>query len=241
VRSIWPENVPRVLGFSSSRSFGRMRGMADDWRVTVDFDEDADGTELTEWLRAIELAADERERFGDRIVVSRDGSTVFLYADSETAAREVDGFVRAQLGRKRLPARVSLERWHPVEQAWKDPGEPLPTTEDERRAEHERLQAREAAESLASGHAGWEVRVELPDHDATVALGRRLDAEGLPVVRRSRFLLVGAVNEDAARTLAERIRREAPEGSRIDVEPGGDVIWEVLPQNPFSVFGGLGG
>jgi hypothetical protein len=26
-----------------------------------------------------------------------------------------------------------------------------------------------------------------------------------------------------------------------DAEPGGEVVWEVAPQNPFAVFGGLGG
>ncbi len=85
------------------------------------------------------------------------------------------------------------------------------------------------------------MRVELPDHDATVELADRLEDDGLPVVRRSRFLLVGALNEEDARSLAERIRREAPEGTRIEVEPGGDVVWEVMPANPFAIFGGLAG
>jgi hypothetical protein len=218
-----------------------MKPMADEWRVTVDFDEDGDGVELTEWLQAMEFAGDERERFGPRVVVSRDGATVYLYTDSEETAREVDGLIRARLGSRGSEARVSLDRWHPVEQAWKDPGEPLPRTEEEVRAEHQRLQAREAAESRASGHAEWEVRVELPDRDATDALAERLEAEGVPVVRRSRYLLAGALNEDQARALAERIRSEAPGGARIDVEPGGDVVWEVMPRNPFAVFGGLGG
>jgi hypothetical protein len=218
-----------------------MRDVADDWRVTVDLDADEDGTELTEWLRAIDLAADERRRFGDRIVVSRDGATVFLYADSEEAARQAERLVRNELEAKDVAASIRTERWHPVEEAWEDASIPLPSTAEEVRREHERLQAREAAESLASGHAEWEVRVEVAERDATVELARRLEGEGLPVVRRSRFLLVGALNEDDARALAERIRREAPAGSRIEVEPGGDVVWEVLPQNPFAVFGGLGG
>jgi len=215
--------------------------MPDDWRVTVDLDADEDGAELTEWLRAVRLAGDERERFGDRVVVSRDGARVFLYADSDEAAREVEGLVREELARKQVNARISLERWHPVEQAWEEASVPLPRTEEEIRREYERRLEREAAESLASGHAEWEVRVELPDHDATVELADRLEDDGLPVVRRSRFLLVGALNEEDARSLAERIRREAPEGTRIEVEPGGDVVWEVMPANPFAIFGGLAG
>jgi hypothetical protein len=84
------------------------------------------------------------------------------------------------------------------------------------------------------------VRVELANHEDTVALADRLEAEGNAVVRRYTFLLVGALNEDDARALAERLERDAPEGARIDVEAGGGLVWEVAPENPFVVFGGLG-
>ena len=69
----------------------------------------------------------------------------------------------------------------------------------------------------------------------------RLESDGLPVVRRWKFLLVGAANEDDARALADRIRAEAPGDVTIAVEPGGEMVWEVAPRNPFAVFGGLGG
>ena len=72
----------------------------------------------------------------------------------------------------------------------------------------------------------------LPTHEDTVSLAGRLEREGIPVVRRSSFLLVGAVNEDEARALAERLRSETPAGSRIEVEPGGQMAWEVAPQEP---------
>ena len=29
--------------------------------------------------------------------------------------------------------------------------------------------------------------------------------------------------------------------AEVEVEPGGAMVWEVSPQNPFAVFGGLGG
>ena len=214
--------------------------MADDWRVSVDFDQDERAGELVEWLRALELAADERERLGDRVIVSRDGKRVFLYAGSEDKAREVDGTVRARLGSLGSTAEVALSRWHPAEQRWEDASVPLPRSEDEWRAEHERLQEREAAESLATGFAEWEVRVELGSHEETVRLAERLEAEGIPVVRRYTYLLAGAVNEDEAHALAERIRAEAPERARVEVEPGGRMVWEVAPRNPFVIFGGLG-
>jgi len=215
--------------------------VADDWRLTIDFDDEGDGTQLVEWLSARRFEAEERDRLGGRVVVSRDGPRVFLYADTEALARDAEGIVRAHLSSEGRQARIALERWHPVEQDWKDASLPLPQSEEEVQAEHERQQEREAAESLSSGHAEWEVRVSLPSHDATTALADRLEGEGIPVTRRSTFLLVGAVNHDEATALAERLRAEAPDGAEVEVEPGGGMVWEVTPQNPFAVFGGLGG
>jgi hypothetical protein len=214
--------------------------MGDDWRVTVDFDDEGDGAQFAERLAAFELEAEERERLGDRVIVSRDGPRVFLYTDAEERARAVHETVSAQIESEGLSALTAFERWHPVEQAWKDASVPMPRTEEQLEAEHERLQEREASESLEKGRSEWEVRVELASHEDTVALAERLESEGIPVVRRYTFLLAGAVNEDDARALAERLEREAPEGARIAVEPGGGLVWEVVPSNPFAVFGGLG-
>ena len=118
---------------------------------------------------------------------------------------------------------------------------PLPDTAEEIAEEHERLQEREAAESAKTGAAQWEVRIELDSHEDTEALAERLESEGIPVVRRHTFLLAGAANEDDARALAERLRGEAPDGAKVEVEPGGGMVWEVAPRNPFTFFGGLGG
>ncbi len=215
--------------------------MADDWRITVDFDDEGDGTQLVEWLAARHFVSEEREQLDGRIAVSRDGACVFLYADTEELARDADGIVRALLSSEHREARIALERWHPVEQDWKDAAVPLPQTEDEIEAERDRQQAHEAAESLESGHAEWEVRVSLPSRDETHELAERLESEGIPVTRRATFLLVGAVNQDEATALAERLRAEAPQGATVEVEPGGAMVWEVSPRNPFAVFGGLGG
>jgi hypothetical protein len=215
--------------------------VADDWRITVDFDDEGDGTQLVEWLSARRFASEERDQLRGRVAVSRDGARVFLYADTEELARDADGVVRSLLSSEGLGARIALERWHPVEQDWHDAGIPLPQTDDEIRAEHELQQEREAAQSLASGEAEWEVRVSLPSREATDELADQLEREGIPVTRRSTFLLVGAVNQDEAQALAERLQTEAPEGAEIHVEPGGAMVWQVSPQNPFAVFGGLGG
>jgi hypothetical protein len=214
--------------------------MADDWRLTIQFEDEADALQLAHVLRDLELEEPQRDRLGDRVVVSRDEERVFLYADSEVRAREANHLVRGALDERGVAAEIRLHRWHPEEQLWEDPEVPLPQTDDELRAEHERLQAREAAESLESGRAQWEVRVELASHGDTVQFAERLEAEGLPVVRRWTYLLVGAVNEDEAQALAERLSAEVPRGARVEVEPGGQMVWEVAPQNPFAVFGGLG-
>lgn len=216
--------------------------MADDWRITVELVEEADGSSLVYGLERTELPHDRRARLGDRVVVSSDGEgTVFLYADTEEAAREANALVRETLDRLGMDAEIALARWHPAEQRWEDPEVPLPRSAAEWQAEHERLQAREAAESRETGEAAWEVRVGLADHEETTDFADRLEAEGLPVVRRWTYVLVGAANEDEAHALAERLRGEAPERSRIQVEPGGRLAWEVAPQNPFAIFGGLGG
>jgi hypothetical protein len=47
------------------------------------------------------------------------------------------------------------------------------------------------------------------------------------------YVIGGASWEVEARDLARRLHGE--------VEAGGEAVWEVLPQNPFAVFGGLGG
>ena len=214
--------------------------MADDWRVTVELDDESHGLGLLGRLRELRLDGDVRSRLGDRVAVSRDGSTVFLYVDSAERAREAEQVVRQVLDERRLATAVSLARWHPVEQRWEDPSVPLPRTGEEYAAEHERREGREAAESWAEGAAGWEVRVELPGHEETNDLADRLESEGMPFVRRWRYLLVGAVSEDEARALADRLRDEAPGGARVEVQAGGEVVWEVAPENPFSIFGGLG-
>ena len=212
--------------------------MTDDWRLVVTLEDDGSADDLVRWLREVEVEGGERELLG-RVIVSRDGSRVFLYSDTEERARSVGRMIAARLGHPDR-VRIELARWHPVEQAWEDPAVPLPRTREEWEAEHELRQEREALESRRSGHAEWEVRVELPSHDETTALADRLEADGVPVVRRYTFLLVGAVNEDQAHEIAARLRDEAPESARIEVEPGGQMVWEVAPTNPFVVFGGLG-
>jgi hypothetical protein len=97
----------------------------------------------------------------------------------------------------------------------------MPTTEAEREAEHQRLEEAENAESLASGEAQWEARAEFPSHHEAVAMERKLRAEGRTVIRRWKFLVVGANNEDDAQELAEHIRSQAPADATVITEAAG--------------------
>ncbi len=140
--------------------------------------------------------------------------------------------------------RGARQRWCsrsgiPSRRSGRTPPSRCPTTPDALDAEREARLERQTQESLESGHAEWEVRIELPDHAATTGAAERLEGEGYQVVRRSRYLLIGAVNEDEAGKLADRLAAELP-GSTVHVQPGGEMVWEVTPTNPFAVLGGLG-
>jgi hypothetical protein len=97
----------------------------------------------------------------------------------------------------------------------------MPRTEAEREAEHQRLEDSETADSLATGTAQWQARVSLSSHHEAVALAHTLEGEGRTVVRRWKFLVVGANNEDEARELADHIRSEAPPDATVRAEPAG--------------------
>jgi hypothetical protein len=215
--------------------------MADDWRLAVTPTEDADPPSVLSMVLEHELEEESLERLGKRLAVevSAGDSAVFFYGDSEEQVLEAGRLVRAILYEQGLEAAVDVSRWHPLEERWEDASVPLPQTEAERGAELARLEAEEVAESRAGG-ADWEVRVELPGHRETAELTERLEADGIPVLRRWRFLLIGAESERQANELAARLREQVPAGSAVVVEGSGELLGEVAFPNPFVVFGGLG-
>ena len=89
----------------------------------------------------------------------------------------------------------------------------------------------ETREVAVEGEFDWEVRVELPSHRAMGELAERLEGEGLPVLRRWRYLLVGALTEEGALEMASRIEDEGPDGTRARVEPTMSA-----PTHPLFVF-----
>ncbi|MFL5884255.1 MAG: hypothetical protein ACJ77M_04230 [Thermoleophilaceae bacterium] len=213
--------------------------MAEDWRLHVRLGEHHHAIEVTERLQARELENDVMERIGGRIVVSRDGPDLFLYAETEAAAREAEGVVRSLLDEHEYSAEIELRRWHPDAEEWEPLDKPLPQTEAAREAEREDLMEREDEESAAEGIAEWEVRIELPSRHDAAALERQLEAEGFPITRRFKYVLVGATDEEAANELAGRLRGEAPQGSEVTVEGTFPSVQRKVP-NPFAFLGGLG-
>jgi len=205
--------------------------MADDFRVTVVLD-DGSGEGVAETLEELELEVEDAatQKLGDAVAVSADGTTVFLYTDTLEAARSARDVVASVLARERLTATYALDRWHPLASEWKPADEPLPDTEFEKEAELDEREAIEEAESRDAGYAEWEVRLDLRDHGEAVALAERLDSEGIPVTRRWTYLLVGAASEEDADVLADRLRAEGPDGMKVHVQPGGEMIWESAPK-----------
>ena len=213
--------------------------MNDEWRLEIDAE--GAGNEVVERLASRELEHDLSEIFGDTVIVSRDGDTVFLYAGSREQAESAAELVGRLAERHGWKVSTQLTRWHPDAEEWKDPDEPLPADPASRQAEHREAIADERAEVEASGEPRFEVRVDTDSHADAARFAERLEAEGLPVVRRWKYLVLGAEDEDAAKALAEQVREEAPEGSEVQVEGSGRIAWEERPPNPFAIFGGLGG
>jgi hypothetical protein len=195
--------------------------VADDYRIRIEVDEEEHAAGLLERL-GLDLDRDARELAkeleGHRLAVSRDGEELFVYAQSPEQAAQARAVVDSVAHEAGVEARIGeVERWLPAEERWS--GEPHePDLEDD---------------ALGRGFAPWEVRVECDSHAEARELADRLEAEGYGVVRRFRYVLVGVADEEEARKLARRLHG--------DVEPGGELVWEVSPQNPFAVFGGIGG
>jgi hypothetical protein len=194
---------------------------SNDWRVTISLADPSLLERAQQSFSGHEVDQDVRRQLGRSIAVGAGDSQIFLYAGTELAARDAERVAREVLARQGIQAEFALHRWHPIEEEWETPDVAMPRTDAERQAEHERLEDAETAESLATGAAQWEARVEFPSHHEAVALADKLRSEGRTVIRRWRFLVVGANNEDDARELAEQIRREAPPDATVRAEHSG--------------------
>jgi hypothetical protein len=216
--------------------------MSDDWRLQVGLFDDGAARELSERLAAERLGESVETAFGDQLIVSVDGTDVFCYAGERGQAELAADAIRTIAAERGWDVELRLQRWHPTAEEWEDPDVPLPTTDAERAAEHARRVAKEREDSAERGYAEYEVKIHCSSHRETVKLAERLHEEGLPIVRRWRYLLVGANDEDAANALAERLRAEAPADSTVVAEVSQRAAWDDDPaRGSFAVFGGLGG
>jgi len=191
----------------------------DDWRITIELEEEEHATGMLERLggdlgaEAQELA---KELQAHRLAVSRDDETIFVYAATRPDAEKAQAVVEAELRENGIQARTSrIEHWLDEEERWDDepPGE---TWEQE---------------ELDRGYAPWEVRVECSSRHEAHRLAEQLETEGYKPERRFHYLIVGAASREDADALAARLHGE--------VELGGEVVSEETPASWFAVFGGL--
>ena len=192
----------------------------DDWRIRIEVEEEERASGFLERLTG-NLGSEARELATDleshRLAVSRDGETVFVYAATRGAAEQALAVVEAELREHGIESRTSqVEHWLDEEDRWDD--EPPGETWEE--------------EELARGFAPWEVRVECASHQEARQLADQLEAEGYRPERRFQYLIVGTASREDAEALATRLHGE--------VEPGGGLVYEVEPANPFAIFGGMG-
>jgi len=191
----------------------------DDWRIRIELPDEEGARGFLERLHlarrdAEELAAELREH---RLAVSQDEDTVFVYAASGMPAEQASRIAGEELRDSEWePKRYVIEHWLDDEDRWDD-DPPTPDTE---------------AEMLSRGYAPWEVRVECESLSAADDLAEQLRSEGYGVSHTFNYVIAGTRTREEAVELAQRVHGE--------VEPGGELVYEVQPENPFAVFGGLG-
>ena len=192
----------------------------DDWRIRIELPDEQGAAGLLDRLGlthtdAEDLADELREH---RLAVSRDGDTVFVYAATGMQAEQASRVVEQELQDAGVtPARFVTERWLREEERWDDEPDG-PDVEEE---------------LVQRGYAPWEVRVECNSLREADELADELRREGFGVSRTFTYVIVGTADRQQAVELARRVHGE--------VEPGGELVYEVQPSNPFAVFGGLGG
>lgn len=94
--------------------------MAEEWRVEVDLGEEGHGLSLGERLRTLDLDDEARERLGGDVIVTRDGSKIFLYASSQEAAAEAARVVEGLLDADGIEGEVAVTHWDSGDHAWED-------------------------------------------------------------------------------------------------------------------------
>jgi hypothetical protein len=206
----------------------------DEWRLQVEFAAAVRADAVKKRLAAGQVEHDLNLEFHEKVIVSSDGSKIFVYASTHDQIDKANAAILADAQKYGWRVESELRRWHPLAEEWEDPAEPLPASEDTRHEERETLMARERAAVSVNGYPEFEVRADLPSHHDVVELSKRLRKEGLPAIYRWRYLVVGATDEDSAHDMAERIAGEAPSGTKVRVEGTWAAVLHERP-NPFAI------
>lgn len=208
--------------------------MAEEWRVEVHLEDEGHGLTLGDRLKSLDLDDEARKRLGERVIVTRDGSRMFLYTGSEETAAEAEKVVRELAVADKLEAKTRITRWDPDADEWVDPAAPKPQSEVERIEEHREHEKHEEREAAATGKYEWELRVDLGSVGETGELSDRLSEKNIKHHRRWKHVLIPAATEEQAAELADSVRELAPGETEIHVEPAPGAI----PHPAFVVIGG---
>lgn len=160
-------------------------------------------------------------RVGNDIRLSKTETGVFLYTATADDAMRAEQAAREVLAQHDVSGDFRLDRWDPVNEIWRDVTAESPDqTREALRNEHEYLMDLERQQSATTGRAMWQVRVDLRSRDEVEMLARHLQARGCRVVRRRRYIIVGADCEDDANDLAQEIGGYTSTGTVIRVQRG---------------------
>jgi hypothetical protein len=203
--------------------------MNDDWRIQVDFVEEGSAKVLHDHLEAVELKHDLRKSFHDLVIVTRDGARVYLYAGDRGQAEAAQALIERLAQEQDWGIATDVKRWHSAEEEWRPVDEALPEAGDGKAAEHRKLIEHERIQAEERGYPEFEAFAELPSQAEARELAERLSQEGLQCVRRWKYVAIGATDEDSAKALAERIRAEAPTGSRVTAQGTPQAAFYDLP------------
>src|SRR3954452_122004 len=143
--------------------------------------------------------------------------SLILHASSQAQLERARPAIEAEVAELGIePREVVFEHWLEEDDRW----------------DSERAGSTTEEETVPTGYAPWEVRVDCKSRREARELAHRLAQEGWGVVRRWSYVIVGTATREAADELAAQLHGE--------VEPGGELVWETTAGNPFAVFGGLG-
>ncbi len=220
--------------------FTTLGAMNDDWRVRVELHDQGFAHRLGETLEASELEHDLARAYGDRVLVSVDGSEVFLYSADRAQAQAAQALVQRIADEHDWQIETELRHWHAIAELWEDPEVPEPANPAQVASEDAQRNAIERRDSAQEGYPEMEVRIVCGSRHEAGELSDRLAGEGIVNIHRWSWVMIGANDEASANALAQRLRGELPNAT-ITVDTNLRWISDHMPGNPFAILGGLAG